>query len=44
MEILKQNKVRLENDVSTRNNPASILGIYLTAAKVVHCRLVDKNR
>ena len=34
MEIMKQNKVILENDVATRTNPDPISGIYLIAAKV----------
>ena len=32
--ILQQNKSRSENDVTTRKNPDSSLGIYLTAAKL----------
>ena len=44
MKILHQKKVILVNDVVTRNKPDSVLGIYLTAAKVVQCKLVADNR
>ena len=42
--ILHQNKLISDNDVTTRNNPDSSLGIYLTATKVAQCRLVSENR
>ena len=32
------------NDETYMRNPDSSLGIYLTAAKVVQCRLVAENR
>ena len=39
MMILQQKKVKLANeDVNTRRNPNSTLGIYLTATKVSQCR------
>ena len=44
MMILKQNKVRLDNYLTTRNNSYSSLGIYLTAAKVAQCRRLADNR
>ena len=45
MMILKQNKVKLENeDTTTRRNPDSTSGIYLTAVKVAQCRHVAENR
>ena len=47
MDILKQKKVRLENDVrniTTRRNPDLNSGIYLTAVKVVIFSMVDDNR
>ena len=44
MTILQLNKTRLENYLTTRNNPDWSLGIYLTNSKVAQCRLVDKNR
>ena len=40
MTIPKQNKVVLENDVTTRNNLDLSLGIYLTTAKVAQCIIV----
>ena len=43
MTILQQNKVGLENDVTTRNNPNSSSVIYLNASKLVQCRLVANN-
>ena len=43
MTILQQNKVRLDNDVTTRNNPESSSVIYLAADKVAQCRLVAEN-
>ena len=46
MDILKQNKVRLENYVSgvnTRKTPDSISGIYITAVKFLQYRMVDGN-
>ena len=42
--ILHQKKLISDNDVTTRNNPDSSLGIYLTTAKVVQYRLVSENR
>ena len=42
--ITKQEKVRLIHDVTSRRNPDSNLGIYLTADKVAQYRLVDENR
>ena len=36
-------KVILENDVTSRRNPDSSSGIYLTADKVSQCRLVYDN-
>ena len=36
--------VRLIHDVTSRRNPDSNSGIYLTSAKVAQCRLVAKNR
>ena len=43
--ILNQEKVKLANeDANTRRNPNSTSGIYLTAAKVAHCRKVAVNR
>ena len=44
MTILHQKKVRLVNDEISRRNPDSSSGIYLTAAKVAQCTLVDENR
>ena len=44
MAILQKNKVRLENDVTTRKNPCLSFGIYLTTAKVAQYRLVSENR
>ena len=44
MVILNQNKLRLVNEETSMRNPDSSLGIYLTAAKVVQCRLLDENR
>ena len=44
MTILYQNNVILVNDETSMNNPDSSLVIYLTAAKVAQCRLVDENR
>ena len=41
--ILHQDKVRLENDVTTRNNPDSSSVEHLTAAKIAQSRLVDEN-
>ena len=32
------------NDETSRRNPDSGLGIYLTAAKVAQCRLLDDNK
>ena len=43
MMILQQNKVILENDVSTRKNPDLSSGIYLTAVKVVQYRPFAEN-
>ena len=43
--ILKQKKVKLSNeDVDTRRNPHSTLGIYLTDVKVVQYIQVADNR
>ena len=43
--ILKQKKVKLANeDASTRRNPNSTSGIYLTAARLGKCRQVAANR
>ena len=44
MMILHQKKAILENDVTTRRNPDSSSGIYLTSAKVAQCRMVAYNR
>ena len=44
MMILQQNKLRLVNDKTSRRNPDSSSGIYLTFPKVAQYRLVDKNR
>ena len=44
MTVLNQNMVRLVNDETSMRNPDSSSGIYLTAAKVVQCRLMDENR
>ena len=44
MAILNQKKVRLVNDETSTRNPDSSSVIYLTAAKVSKCRLVDENR
>ena len=44
MMILQKNKVRLANDCTYKNNPASSLGIHITAAKVEQCRIVADNR
>ena len=41
---MKQKKVRLVEDETSRRNPDSSSGIYLTAAKVKKCRLVADNR
>ena len=41
---LHEKKVRLENDVTTKNNPDSILRIYPTIAKISQCILVAENR
>ena len=41
---MQKNKVRLENDVTTRKNHDSSLGVYLTSDKFAQCRLVDENR
>ena len=42
--MLQQNKMNLNNDVTTRKNPDSSPGIYLTAAKVAQYRLVAENK
>ena len=45
MMILKQKRLKLTNeDSSTRRNPNSTLGIYLTSAKVEQCRQVAVKR
>ena len=45
MIIFKQKKVKLENKyTTTRRNPYSTSGIYLTAVKVEKCRQVADNR
>ena len=45
MIILKENKVKLENeDTTTRRNPDSTSGIYLTNVMVEQCRQVDDKR
>ena len=44
MTILHQNKSRLVNDETSRRNPDSSSGIYLTAAKVDKFILVAENR
>ena len=44
MMMLQQNKVNSNNDVTTRKNPDSSPGIYLTAAKVAQYRLVAENK
>ena len=45
MMIIKKKKVNLVNeDAKTRRNPASTLGICLTAVKVAQCRQVAMNR
>ena len=44
MTILNQKKVRLLNDETSMRNPDSSSGIYLTAVKVVQCKLVAENR
>ena len=44
MEIINQKKVRLAIDENSKRKPDSSLVIYLTAAKVAQCRLVDENR
>ena len=41
---MQKNKVILENDVTTRRNPNSILLIYHTADKLAQFRLVDENK
>ena len=44
MMTIKQNKVKLaKKDTTTRRNPDSTLGIYLTAAKVAQYRQVTEN-
>ena len=47
MDILNQNNVKLENDVSDmtkRDNPDLTSGIYLTDVKVSQYRMVADNR
>ena len=44
MTIPQQNKARLENDVTTRNNPNSISGIYFATAKVHWWLIIGDNR
>ena len=45
MMIIIRKKVKMENaDTTTRRNPDSTSGIYLTAVKVEQCRYVDDNR
>ena len=47
MGILKQNKVILENfdiDTTTSKNLNLNSGIYLTAEKLLQCRILAKNR
>ena len=44
MMIMHKNKVRLDNDVTTRNNPDSSSVIYLSASKVAQCRMVAENK
>ena len=46
MDILNKNTVRLKSDVrniTTRNNPDSSSGIYITV-EVAKCRMVADNR
>ena len=46
MEILDKNKARPENDesnITTRNNPDSTSGIYLSTAKVPQHSMVNNN-
>ena len=43
MMIIHKEKVRLVYDKTSRRNPDSGSVIYLTAAKVVQCRLVGEN-
>ena len=43
--IVKQNKVKLANeDATTRRNPYSTSGIYLTDVKSTQCRQMAENR
>ena len=42
--VLQQNKVILVKDEIYRRNSDSSLGIYLSTAKVVKCRMFDENR
>ena len=44
MAIINKKRVRLVNDETSMINPDSSSVIYLTAAKLAHCRLVDDNR
>ena len=45
MMIPNKKKVKLANeDTTTRRNPVSTSGIYLTAVKVAQCRHVVANR
>ena len=47
MEILRQNKVKLENDVNgitTRKNPNSNSWIYLTTVKIAQRKMVADNK
>ena len=44
MMILQHKKIRLDNDVTTRKNPDSSSGMYLTDGKIEKCILVDEKR
>ena len=44
MTILNQKKVRLVNDETSMKNPDYRTGIYITAAKVGQCTLVNDNK
>ena len=45
MMILKKKEAKLSNeDTTTRRNPDSNSGIYLTSVKVAQCRPVAENR
>ena len=46
MEIMKQKRARMENDISdmnTRNNPDPTSGTYLTAVKLAPYKMVAEN-